>query len=609
MLRRLIAALALLTVFATAAAAAPQEEVTFGGTGSDDTSVAEAITIGPGGEIYVAGYYRGEFGSLSSSDWAAYVQRLDEDLDVVWERSIAEGAAFSRPPLGVWVDGDDQLWVKVNHRVGAFDPHGNELLAPDPVPIGNMIETLDANRHGAGLVGSNENTDEVLLIQTDFTTTWTFDVADGAPGTLDGDVVVRSTPSGFVAVVSLVGDGTPNDQSTLLIGLDPDGSEVWRTWIEERRIDATTNTFSNRPSFVEMNGDVLHLMTSVDDDPDPDVWTNTDRAFVRIDTTDGDVVDTRSLDASQYCIGTVTDTLFPEPVAGGTGSCEPGGRQPADLLPRFFRELPSTIHPDGDELVTTRPEIFSGDRELLLRHDLNGDPTLEVLQVVPMADDAHVGDLVYAADGNLYVVGFTNTDGFGLAATSSANPRAFVAVNPWTHGFSDITRSWQDGPVFWMKQNGITNGVSRTEFAPDRNITRGELAALMYRANGNPDPGADHPFTDIARSWQDAPVAWMFNNGITTGVSDTEFAPDRPVTRGELAAFWWRMAGFPDVATAHGFVDVVAAWQQAAVRWLKSTGITTGVSDTEFAPGRNVTRGEVAAFLFRYDQIVGLPLG
>ena len=183
-----------------------------------------------------------------------------------------------------------------------------------------------------------------------------------------------------------------------------------------------------------------------------------------------------------------------------------------------------------------------------------------------------------------------------MTASLTASPSPTEAAN---FPFVDVSRSWQIEPVDWLWNEGITTGVAPTFFAPERGVTRGEMAALLWRAAGKPSEDRPHPFDDVVKVWQEEAVRWLAANAITTGVSPTEFAPDREVTRGEMAAFLWRAEGAPSEGQPHPFVDVEVEWQREAIRWLYNAGITSGVTNTHFAPGRVVTRGEMAAFLHR----------
>ena len=144
-------------------------------------------------------------------------------------------------------------------------------------------------------------------------------------------------------------------------------------------------------------------------------------------------------------------------------------------------------------------------------------------------------------------------------------------------GFGDVDGgAYFADAVQWSVDNGIT-GVDGSCFSPDQPVTRGETAVWMWRMAGQPVAPA-HSFVDVVAAEQQQSVAWMVSEGVTTGTSDTTFSPDRELTRVEVAAFLWRLVGRPDAA-AHPFVDVLSGWQQGPVSWMASTSITTGTSD------------------------------
>ncbi|MDW3221182.1 MAG: S-layer homology domain-containing protein [Acidimicrobiales bacterium] len=172
------------------------------------------------------------------------------------------------------------------------------------------------------------------------------------------------------------------------------------------------------------------------------------------------------------------------------------------------------------------------------------------------------------------------------------------------HPFGDVVSGWQRVPVGWMFANGITTGTSASTYSPDDPVTRGQLAVLLWRLVGEPAVDSSHPFGDVVSGWQQVPVAWMFANGITTGTSASTYSPDDPVTRGQLAALLWRLVGEPAVDSSHPFGDVVSGWQQVPVAWMFANGITTGTSASTYSPDDPVTRGQVAAFLHRFAQML-----
>ena len=167
-------------------------------------------------------------------------------------------------------------------------------------------------------------------------------------------------------------------------------------------------------------------------------------------------------------------------------------------------------------------------------------------------------------------------------------------------GFGDVDGgSYFADAVQWSVDNGIT-GVDGTCFSPDQPVTRGETAVWMWRMQDRRQ-ASPHSFVDVTAAEQQQSVAWMVSEGVTTGTSDTTFSPDRELTRVEAAAFLWRLARRPD-AVAHSFVDVLSGWQQGPVSWMASTGITTGTSPTEFSPDETLTRAQLITFLYRYNN-------
>lgn len=107
-------------------------------------------------------------------------------------------------------------------------------------------------------------------------------------------------------------------------------------------------------------------------------------------------------------------------------------------------------------------------------------------------------------------------------------------------------------------------------------------------------------FDDVGgRSFYAKPVQWMVDEGITNGTGPCQFSPQRVLTRGEGAAFVWRFEGAEDPQESHGFVDIEASWQHGPVSWLRQHGYVTGVTPTRFLPDDQMTRAEFAVVLWR----------
>lgn len=128
------------------------------------------------------------------------------------------------------------------------------------------------------------------------------------------------------------------------------------------------------------------------------------------------------------------------------------------------------------------------------------------------------------------------------------------------------------------------------------------LAGALVVTPSSP-AGAAAGFGDVTEgAFYTEPVQWMVANEITTGTEPGCFSPDRELTRGELSVFLWRYAGEP-AGGAEPFTDVGPSnFFSTAVAWMVNNEITTGTSPTTFRPSRTVTRAEVATFLWRYAE-------
>lgn len=170
--------------------------------------------------------------------------------------------------------------------------------------------------------------------------------------------------------------------------------------------------------------------------------------------------------------------------------------------------------------------------------------------------------------------------------------------------FEDVeaNRFYYDA-VIWAVENEVTTGKTETTFAPDADATRAEVVTFLWRAAGCPEPtSTENPFKDVeeGRFYYKA-VLWAVEEGITKGVKVDEFAPEQKCTRGEIVTFLWRVAETPEAEAENPFADVEKGrFYYDAVQWAVEEEITKGVKDDQFAPEQNCTRGEIVTFLYRY---------
>ena len=118
-----------------------------------------------------------------------------------------------------------------------------------------------------------------------------------------------------------------------------------------------------------------------------------------------------------------------------------------------------------------------------------------------------------------------------------------------------------------------------------------------------------NPFIDVSENdWFYDSVKFVNEEGLFTGVSNTEFAPNDTMTRGMLVTVLYRLAGEPQ-ASASNFTDVPGdAWFADAVAWASENGIVKGTGNNEFAPNREITREEMSVIMYNYAKSMGLDV-
>ncbi len=147
--------------------------------------------------------------------------------------------------------------------------------------------------------------------------------------------------------------------------------------------------------------------------------------------------------------------------------------------------------------------------------------------------------------------------------------------------FTDLDEgAWYEAGVRYAVEAGLMRGTSETTFEPDGTLTRAMLVTVLYRLAGEPDVKTAHRFTDVPDGcWYSDAVAWAAETGLTNGVSETRFAPDEAVTREQMVTFLWRYAGQPDSKQSlEGFPDAqkVSGYARTALAWAVEHGVIGG---------------------------------
>lgn len=177
--------------------------------------------------------------------------------------------------------------------------------------------------------------------------------------------------------------------------------------------------------------------------------------------------------------------------------------------------------------------------------------------------------------------------------------------------FADVpSGSWYYDDIAYVYDAGLMTGLTATAFGPNLSTTRGMIVTILWRMENEPAAKHGCPFADVRRgSYYEQAIAWASENGIVTGFDASTFAPDRAITREQLAAILFRFAAYRgmDAVTLRenlsSFQDqaAISAYAVSALNWAVGEGLMQGTGD-KLEPTGNATRAQVAAMLRRFMQ-------
>ena len=207
------------------------------------------------------------------------------------------------------------------------------------------------------------------------------------------------------------------------------------------------------------------------------------------------------------------------------------------------------------------------------------------------------------------------TDPQLTVTVTDTTPAVIPPPTPWVNPFADVKSSdWFYGDVEYVYTHGLMTGTSTNPmlFSPQMSVTRGMIVTILYRAAGSPDvSGLSNPFSDVAggQYYRDA-VIWAAANGIVAGIGNGKYDPDANITRQDLAVILYRYAQWagielPVTQDYTGFTDDahVANYAKDAIEAFFKAGIINGYPDGSFQPNGTATRAEVAAMIHRFFEI------
>ena len=206
--------------------------------------------------------------------------------------------------------------------------------------------------------------------------------------------------------------------------------------------------------------------------------------------------------------------------------------------------------------------------------------------------------------------GNDGTDAFGIVNDGSA---AYIVLVPGdyrvdeaTAEFDDIEGLWGEDDIVFTAMRKVFNGTGNGKFSPQKTMTRAMFVTVLWRMAGSPEPASEAGFEDLKSEWYKKAVSWAQETGIVTGYSNTEFRPDKDITREQMCVILTRFMdwlGWPLALTkeAKEFTDAdeIGKWAKDAVDACTQMGLINGIKD-KFAPKSGATRMQVSAILARF---------
>ena len=177
--------------------------------------------------------------------------------------------------------------------------------------------------------------------------------------------------------------------------------------------------------------------------------------------------------------------------------------------------------------------------------------------------------------------------------------------------FDDVNTSvWYSRYVEYVSDEGLMNGTSTNRFTPQGDVTRAQLAQILYNMAGNPVVIESNNFTDVSSGkWYNKAVSWANEVGIMNGYGNGKFGPEDNVTREQIAKVlhgYTRYLDIPLAGALDKFVDAnkVSNWAVEGMSWAVDRGLISGTSSTVLSPKTTATRAQLAAIIQRYCENV-----
>ncbi len=208
--------------------------------------------------------------------------------------------------------------------------------------------------------------------------------------------------------------------------------------------------------------------------------------------------------------------------------------------------------------------------------------------------------IIVHEDGTEEVVRKSIADKTGV--TFSVGNHTTIKIVDNAKSFTDVNTHWAKDAIDFVSSHELYRGTSETTFSPGRGMTRGMLTMVLHNLENNPKHFTDSNFTDVTENdWYRESVLWAAEKGLVSGYDNGSFGPNNNVSREQVAVMLWRYAGSPVVETPLEFDDsaMVADFAKDAMQWAAARGIISGTGSNSLDPKGTATRAQVATMVMR----------
>jgi|GEM_PF-1312371 len=276
------------------------------------------------------------------------------------------------------------------------------------------------------------------------------------------------------------------------------------------------------------------------------------------------------------------------------------------------KEQLSIMHKSGDGTVTrlkSQLKQINGTWYLVFEAT-EFSPYALVVQNTASYDESAGLPYYVNSDGKPVFIGFA-ANGKYIAPSG-----VMVLFKKNTKAFTDTGSHWAKDYIEFVAERELFNGTGDNKFSPDTGMTRGMFAAvigrLYERSYGEIQALSDHAFTDCDYDdYYGKYVDWAAEESIIGGYGNGKFGPDDQVTREQMAAILYRFADFlgvlpgnMDTALTYPDARSISSWAKSAALYCQTTGIITGRDGGSFVPQGTATRAEVAAIIQRFIKTI-----